>query len=47
MTPAALTDDRCDQIADAILRAAGSGIHHYTMHKTREAIRAAVREALV
>jgi len=41
-----LTDDRCDQIADTILRAAGTSLRHYTMQRTRDAIRAAVREAL-
>lgn len=38
-----LSDQQCDQIADAILRAAGSALRHYTMQKSRDDIRAAVR----
>ncbi|UFM63651.1 hypothetical protein LOS78_05660 [Paracoccus sp. MA] len=38
-----LTDEQCDQIADAILRASGSALRHYTLQKSRDDIRAAVR----
>lgn len=41
-----LTDADCDRIADAILRAAGSGLRHYTMQKSRDDIRAAVRDTM-
>jgi hypothetical protein len=35
-----------EQLADAILRAAGSGLHHYTMPNTRGAIISAAADAL-
>lgn len=38
-----VSDAQCDKIADAILRAAGSSLRHYTMPKSRDDIRAAVR----
>ncbi len=41
-----LSDDQCDRIADAVLRAAGSGLRHYTTAKSRADIRAAVRQSL-
>lgn len=41
-----LSDEQCDQIADAILRAAGSALSHYTMQKSRDDIRAAVRQSI-
>ncbi|MFN7002207.1 MAG: hypothetical protein ACK4NW_02110 [Roseinatronobacter sp.] len=41
-----LTDAQCDAVADAVLRAAGSALRHYTMPKSRDDIRAAVRQSL-
>ena len=38
-----LTDAMVDAHADAVLRAAGSSLRHYTMQSSRDAIRVAVR----
>lgn len=41
-----LTDEQIDLHLDQVLRAAGSALRHYTMAKTREDMRAAMRRAL-
>ena len=38
--------DQLDKHLDAVLRAAGSGLRHYTMQKTLDDMRAAMRDAL-
>ncbi|MCK2097245.1 hypothetical protein [Thauera aromatica] len=42
MTP----DQRIDAALDAVLRAAGSALRHYTMPKTLADMRAAMREVM-
>lgn len=44
--PAPITDDRIDAHLDAILRATGSALRHYTMQKSRDDMRAALRRAV-
>lgn len=41
-----LTPDQLDQHLDAILKGAGSALRHYTMQKSRDDMRAALRAAL-
>lgn len=41
-----LLDEQLDTHLDIILRAGGSGLRHYSMHKTREDMREALRAAL-
>jgi len=41
-----LTPEQLDQHLDAILKAAGSALRHYTMQKSRDDMRAALRAAL-
>lgn len=42
MTP----EERIDSALDAVLRAAGSRLAHYTMPKTREELRGAMRKIM-
>lgn len=45
---AAVPDDaEVDARIDAVLRASGSALHHYSMAKTREDMRAAMRAAMM
>jgi hypothetical protein len=44
---APLTNDQLDALIDPILRAAGSALRHYTMQKSRDDMRQAMRDALV
>lgn len=41
-----LTDAELDRHLDAVLRAAGSALRHYTLHKSREDMRAAMRRVV-
>ena len=41
-----LTLEQLDQHLDAILKASGSALRHYTMQKSRDDMRAALRAAL-
>lgn len=41
-----LTDEQIDIHLDAILRGAGSALRHYTMQKSRDDMRAALRSAI-
>lgn len=43
---AALTDEHIDAGLDLILRAAGSALKHYTMQKSRDDMRAALRSVI-
>ena len=45
-TAAARHSPEAEALADAILKAAGSGLHHYSMEKTRQAIFAAAEEGI-
>lgn len=45
-TQAAKHTAQAEALADAILRAAGSGLRHYSMAKTRETILTAAQEGL-
>lgn len=38
-----LTDSEVDKHLDLVLRAAGSGLQHYTFHRSKEEMRAAMR----
>lgn len=46
MKPAQLTNAQCDAIADAVLRAAGSGLRYYSSPSIKDAIRDAVRDSI-
>lgn len=42
-----MTNEELDTHLDAILRASGSALRHYTMHKTCEDMRKALQAAIV
>lgn len=46
-SPVQLTDEQIDKHLDAVLRASGSALKHYTMHKSRVEMRAAMRSAIL
>jgi hypothetical protein len=41
-----ISNEVVDKHLDAVLKASGSALRHYSMHKTIEAMRAAMREAM-
>lgn len=43
---AAASETEAEALADAVLKAAGSGLRHYSMAKTREAIIAAAQKGI-
>lgn len=46
MTTKQLTDEQIDAHLEEVLRASGSALRHYTMAKTRDDMRAAMRRAI-
>ena len=41
-----ITDQQLDEHLDTVLRASGSALRHYTLHKSREDMREALRAAI-